>query len=188
MSPRSIIIVLLAMSGSFTTILAVLGYAMGNDVQPRVRRERLVAPTSTTPISAAAEALANSTDMGQPVPDVPDAATTAPEVSDRLPPPEADAAGVELLARVTERRLQGVEEALAKQVKALRQSRDAMLDELASQLAAMTVKDAVATLVEVDDETVSLTLQRLPTPRRQAILRGLPAKRRTSLERLLAAR
>ena len=32
MTSKSILIVLLAMSGSFTTILAVLGYALGPDV------------------------------------------------------------------------------------------------------------------------------------------------------------
>ena len=53
MSPKSIIIILLAMSGSFATIIAVLGYALGPDAGAgsRNRRTRTANVVSVAPPS-----------------------------------------------------------------------------------------------------------------------------------------
>lgn len=188
MSPRAIVIAVLAMSGSFSLILAVLGLLLDADAPPpRARRPaaRVVAPPPTASIQARPVLEGQVRDD---IPDVPDEPAQTPE-GGTAPPPEREPvvspAEVQQLARTTQRHLQGVEDALAQQVKALRQSRDLMLDELATQLAGMTVEEAAATLEPVDVETTALTLKRLPAPRRSALLRAMPADRRTKVERLL---
>ena len=124
-------------------------------------------------------------DAARIVPDIPSGPQPLSEVPAILPPIPEKEPEIATLARVTERRLQGVEQALSRQVAELKKSRDEMLDELAGQLAAMSVGDAASTLAPLDDETAALTLHRLGAARRSAILRTLPVKRRTALERHL---
>lgn len=193
MSPKSITIVLLAMSGSFITILAVLGYVIGTNgsASPRARLSRspdtaIVAPPAPVLRSHPQDTRPRPRDDADgsvlDVPYTPVPFSSNPAV---LPPiPEQDAE-IELLARVTQRRLQGVENALMRQVEALKKSRDGMLDELAGQIAAMSVEEASASLGPLDDETAALTLQRLGVARRKAVLRTLQEKRRTALEQHL---
>lgn len=190
MSPKAIGIVLLAMSGSFVTILAVLGYAVAGDSAPRNRsRYRQADVVSVTPPAPAPRELPSSQSRSprtraqpDPVLDVPDQAQPLSDSAVDLPPPPGPAPELAQLARTTQRRLQGVEDALASQVAALKKSRDAMLDELAGQLATNSVDEAVISLKPLDDETAALTLTRLGTARRQAILRNMPEKRRKALE------
>ena len=59
------------------------------------------------------------------------------------------------------------------------------MDELAGQLASLSVQEASATVASLDDETAALTLQRFGGARRSAVLRDLPAKRRAAIEVLL---
>lgn len=182
MSPKAIGIVLLAMSGSFVTILAVLGYAVSNEPASRpVRRPRTEHIAAPPPVLRS-----HPTDAPETfTPDVPDQPQPLSDSDISLPPAPAPAPQLAQLARTTQRRLQGVEDALARQVAALKQSRDEMLDELAAQLAAIPVDEATQTLKPLDDETAALTLTRLGTARRKAILRALPDKRRATLEKRL---
>ena len=182
MRPKSIIIILLAMSGSFVTIIAVLGYALGPDAgtgsrnrQPRTTNVVSVAPPSRVLLSHPQVA-------GFDIPDGPVPLSPTPALL--RPIPEA-APAITLLARVTGRRFRGVEQALSRQVTALKNNRDLMLADFAGQLAVMSVEEASATLAPLDDEVAALTLKRLGAARRKAILRTLESKRRSTLEQLI---
>ena len=201
MSPRSIIIVLLAMCGSFTTILAVLGYVVGPGVltgtkqRQRPKSVALQPPTPVSPVRSLARDTftRDSAKRLQDIPDAPDQAQPLSNIPVQLPPPgekpdRTDGGPnpeIQRLARVTERRLQGVESALSQQVRALKESRDQMLDEFAGQLASMPVAEASETMSPLDNETAALTLNRLGKARRNAILRTLAPKKRATLEKLI---
>ena len=182
MSPKSIIIILLAMSGSFATIIAVLGYALGPDAGAGSgnRRTRTANVVSVAPPSRVL--LSHPQVAGFDIPDGPVPLSPTPAL---LPPIPEDAPDITLLARVTGRRFRGVEQALSRQVTALKNNRDLMLDDFAGQLAVMSVEEASATLAPLDDEVAALTLKRLGAARRKAILRTLESKRRSILEQLI---
>ena len=186
MSLRTIIIVMLAMSGSFATILALMGYAFGPDPEGRVRRSRrdvvTVLPPSPEPETAReAPGGGRRRPAGATGPRMPVSASAA-ELSGAKARTDP---GVERMAKLSSRRLAGVETALNKQVAALKKSRDEMLEEFSGQLATMTVDAAAAEVTALDDETASLALQRLAAARRKAILRQLPEDRRNAIEKRL---
>ena len=195
MTSKSILIVLVAMSGSYTTIHAVLGYDLGPDVLSgaRTRQARTSDRVAVAPPGPqlrrppeAEELYDEEADRRlRGIPDVPDTPSPLSDIPGPLPPPAARKAEIDALARVTERRLQGVERALTRQVKALKQSRDEMLVEFAGQLAAMSVAEASAELSALDDETAALTLGYLGAARRGAILRTLKPQRRTAIEKII---
>jgi hypothetical protein len=120
--------------------------------------------------------------IGFDIPDIPVPLSQTPAL---LPPIPGNAPDIELLARVTARRLRGVEQALSLQVTALKKNRDEMLDDFAGQLAHMTVDEASAALAPLDDEAAALTLKRLGAARRQAVLRTLMSPRRAAVEKLI---
>ena len=194
MSPRSILIVVLAMSGSFVTILAVVGHIASGEGGGRrtVRRPDVVTvapPVLRAPEAAtrrrAREVLVTDT-VASATPDVP--SSFVPLSPPPSPPPaEVTPADPDVahMARVAGTRLQGVEAALSRQVQVLKQSRDEMLDDFAGHLAAMPVTEATLALKPLDDETAALTLKRLAPARRSAILRALPNDRRGALQKRL---
>ncbi|HJN26563.1 MAG TPA: hypothetical protein QF604_01455, partial [Candidatus Latescibacteria bacterium] len=160
MSIKSIIAVILAMCGSFTTILAVVGYAaqpaptinrrpttstvVSPRSQPELRQpERLAPPTRATSTETASDRF---------VPDVP-AGETAPPLPEIVPADlVTNAEGalspeqIRRLAAEASTRLEGVESSLSQQVLALKKSRDAMLDQLAIELKGQA-PSAAATLL-----------------------------------------
>ena len=183
MSPKSIFIVLLAMSGSFATILSVLGYALEPDVLTGSRHRR-TRPTDVVSVAPPGPVLDSHSRaiVGFDIPDFPVPLSQTPAM---LPPVPGKAPDIELLARVTARRLRGVEQALSLQVTALKKNRDEMLDDFAGHLALMSVEEASAALGPLDDEAAALTLKRLGAARRKALLRALMSKRRAAVEKLI---
>jgi hypothetical protein len=190
MSGRSIAIVLLAMCGSFTTILAFMGFAIGLPKEPRKQHRRPTAIVNPTPPAqrplVASEVIAGQEDQADISEQFPSVLPPLPEasvrgaVTDPQSVPEVDA-----MARTARTRLARVEAALARQVASLKESRDQLLDEFAEDLAGMSVDEATQQLSVLDDEMAGMALRRLGPARQKAILRSLPPARRESLQKLL---
>ncbi|MED5414870.1 MAG: hypothetical protein VYC64_07950 [Candidatus Latescibacterota bacterium] len=199
MSIKSIIAVILAMCGSFTTILAVVGYVaqpaptikrrpttstvVSPRSQPELRQpERLAPPTRATSTETASDRF---------VPDVP-AGETAPPLPEIVPADlVTDAEGalspeqIRRLAAEASTRLEGVESSLSQQVLALKKSRDAMLDQLAIELKGQAPSAAATLLLSLDDELAALALKRLSRALQNSILDQIPGKRRARLQKRL---
>ena len=199
MSIKSIIAVILAMCGSFTTILAVVGYAaqpaptinrrpttstvVSPRSQPELRQpERLAPPTRATSTETASDRF---------VPDVP-AGETAPPLPEIVPADlVTNAEGalspeqIRRLAAEASTRLEGVESSLSQQVLALKKSRDAMLDLLAIELKGQAPSAAATLLLSLDDELAALALKRLSRAQQNSILDQIPGKRRARLQKRL---
>ncbi|MFH1567569.1 MAG: hypothetical protein ABIL09_06160, partial [Gemmatimonadota bacterium] len=83
------------------------------------------------------------------------------------------------------RHLSQVEESLQRQVQALRESRNRMLDDLGEQLEAMAPAEAARDVAILDDETAALALRKLSAGQRQKVLAALdPARSRRLIERI----
>ncbi|HCV23579.1 MAG: hypothetical protein CME13_02995 [Gemmatimonadetes bacterium] len=199
MSIKSIIAVILAMCGSFTTILAVVGYAaqpaptinrrpttstvVSPRSQPELRQpERLAPPTRATSTETASDRF---------VPDVP-AGETAPPLPEIVPADlVTNAEGalspeqIRRLAAEASTRLEGVESSLSQQVLALKKSRDAMLDQLAIELKGQAPSAAATLLLSLDDELAALALKRLSRAQQNSILDQIPGKRHARLQKRL---
>ena len=199
MSIKSIIAVILAMCGSFTTILAVVGYAaqpaptinrrpttstvVSPRSQPELRQpERLAPPTRATSTETASDRF---------VPDVP-AGETAPPLPEIVPADlVTNAEGalspeqIRRLAAEASTRLEGVESSLSQQVLALKKSRDAMLGQLAIELKGQAPSAAATLLLSLDDELAALALKRLSRAQQNSILDQIPGKRHARLQKRL---
>ncbi|MBT4101406.1 MAG: hypothetical protein HOM68_06480 [Gemmatimonadetes bacterium] len=203
MSIKSFIAIALAMCGSFTTILAVVGYVAQPTTAPRKRnppaisepalaQERALSPASTrssrqfTDQQEAERVLRDVPTQGppQPLPDlvpidlVP--ADLAQQIESGLTHEQ-----VQRMAREASARLEGVESSLGQQIVALKKSRDAMLDQLSDELKMQTPSAAATLLLSLDDELAALSLKRLPTVKRRLILEQIPGRRRNRLNKLL---
>lgn len=189
MSLRTVIVVMLAMSGSFATILALMGYAFGPDLPGRARRPPREVVTAQAPSAAPAGTSAAAVERRPRAsgPDVPRRPYPTPEAGP-VPPRVAASTDPELarMAQVSSRRLSGVEAALDQQVTALKKSRDEMLAEFAGQLATLSAQQAAVEVAALDDDMAALALKRLAAARRSEILRQLPVPRRGAIEKRLA--
>lgn len=187
MNARTIVIAALAMCGSFTTILAVMGYVLGSVEAPPPRPRRPLQPAAI--VSPPTGDRDSRGDLPASVnalrgPDVPMVATPLPDSMDAAPAAFTDP-DIEQMAQVARSRLAVVEAALTRQVTELKKSRDGLLDEFAQQLATMSVAEATRELTVLDDDTAGMALRRLSPARQKAILRALPEKRRAALQKRL---
>ena len=199
MSIKSIVAVILAMCGSFTTILAVVGYAaqpaptikrrpMTSTVvsprsQPELRQpERLAPPTRATSTETASDRFVPDVPAGDTAPSLPEIvpADMVTDVEGALSPEQ-----IRRLAAEASTRLEGVESSLSQQVLALKKSRDAMLDQLAIDLRGQAPSAAATLLLSLDDELATLALKRLSRAQQNPILDQIPGKRRARLQKRL---
>lgn len=200
MSIKSFIAIVLAMCGSFTTILAVVGYVAQPTTapsrrnprvasQPVIPQERAPAPASTRP-SRSPRLSTDQQGAERVVPDVPTQGPPQP-LPDLVPINLAQIEHgltheqVQRMAREASARLEGVENSLGQQVVALKKSRDAMLDQLSDELKTQTPSAAATLLLSLDNELATLSLKRLPTVKRRLILEQIPVRRRIILTKLL---
>ena len=194
MSSKSIIAIILAMCGSFTMILAVVGQ-LAQPESPSAPRRRIPAAATPSPVPQlrAPEAARQRPTRSEPaqerdVPDVPTQGSPVP-LPDIVPAELVDEveaaltpAQIQHMAREATTRLEGLESSLSQQVVALKKSRDAMLDQLADELRSQSPSAAGTLVLSLDDELAALTLKRLTRAQRQAILEHIPGKRRTRLQ------
>ena len=195
MSPRTIILLVIGMSVSFSIILGVLVVSQHESGRRREKLPVLRAPTAAEIESSRRRAADRSNQDKSPNRqngnELRSDSSSRIAVTERNPEPwSADRLELEktesTLAdfEVPSRHLDQVQADLLRQVEALKESRDSMLEELAEHLEKLTAAQAVEEIKVLDDETAAITLAKLTPKKREAVLRLLDAKRARNLGRL----
>ncbi|MEE2657224.1 MAG: hypothetical protein VX733_01890 [Candidatus Latescibacterota bacterium] len=188
-SGKSILGIVLAMCGSFTIVLAVMGHMATTPrwEESRARRQAVVAPEDDLPVIAGYEPGMLTEEDPSPVLDVVIAAEDAARVAALDPFRDSgrptDRAELKALARTVSGGLDGVRSALSRQVSVLKENRDQMLADFARELSAMPAGEAAEALAELDDELAISALSRIRRDHRKSIIERLPAKRQTRVDR-----
>jgi len=179
------------MFASFAAVFVLMLAIMSPTDQP-VRRARLRAPAQRSrPAETAAPeggrtAVTDATRRASPA--IAGRPLAAPPPTPTLTTPDAAevADRAVLVARLAAQRLDEMEADLQRQVAALRQSRDRMLDDLAQELEAMVPRQAAKQVAVLDDEAGSLALSRLSARHRRAVLAELTPAQAARLRARLA--
>ena len=195
MSLRTTILLVIGMSVSFSIILGVLVVSQHEPGRRGQKLPVLRAPTAAEIESSRRRAAERSNqDRGPNQQDGNEMGTDSssriavaergpePWSTDRLELEKTESTRADF--RVPSRHLDRVQADLLRQVEALKESRDSMLEELAEHLKKMTAAQAVEEIKVLDDETAAITLAKLSPKKREAVLRLLDAKRARNLGRL----
>jgi hypothetical protein len=117
---------------------------------------------------------------------------SSPASAPRLPPsPTIEQPGADPPRRAAEnppedrasREIEQLKKDLGRQLSELKKERDSMLSALAAELTALPPARGAAHIAQLDDETASLVLVRMPRPQRRAVLEKMEKKQGERLRR-----
>jgi len=174
MNGRTLFLIVLGMSASFSLVLGVMLTLVGPDLP------------ATGPKAGArtkSQVTAPNRRANQPVPqETTSAAKTQSPAQTHRPSSNQP---VSITAPKASKEIDLLKKSLGEQIGQLKKDRDVKLSALARELALMTPSNAAAQLSDLDDEAAALTLAKMPADKRAQVLKETENRRATRLKKRL---
>ena len=178
MSPKTVVLVALGMTGSFCLIFALMLALYGPAPAPPRQQGPTAAPRRAQPKQAPQSQKLPSDGRPAPAPQTGTGTVARPGPA----PNQAEPTAQDQAAR---RELQAMRNTIKEQIDHLKKDRDRKVSALAAQLAALPAAEAAAQCDELDEETAALALKRLGAAQRRSLLSHLSEDKARRLRKRL---
>ena len=206
MNPKSLLLILAGMTLSFGMILAIMLAAVSSDTQRPTRRratqsriqqdspetrtqQRQASARKTRPTRRTRSTDGANVETAQPAQPAPPPSlaseTIAPTSPIQQAPTSTPSQAPIAPNKVAMQQLGTLKQELNRELKALRQDRDAMLKALAQSIIALPPKEIAQEIAALDDQSAIFLLRQFSKDARGKVLKHIPAKRAQKFKKRL---